>query len=187
MATRVKIQAGDEIVNQRTGQRMVFRTTAGDTGGRELIIECSNPPHRAGAPQEPLHTHPRQTKRFSVTEGKLTVEVDGKETVLSAGDEMTIAPHEVHRFWNAGEADVRYGQEFRPALRSAEFFVTLFALERDGKLNGKGMPSPLQLARTGERFQHEIMVTSPPPWLQRVVFTIVSPIARLLGYEAERA
>jgi len=43
MDDRIHIATGEEIVNVRTGQRMVFRTTADDSDGRELVIECWSP------------------------------------------------------------------------------------------------------------------------------------------------
>ena len=48
------------------------------------------------------------------------------------------------------------------------------------------MKAPLQLAASGARFRDEIMLTQPPPWVQRVVFAVLSPVARLLRYEAEK-
>lgn len=49
------VKAGDEIVNPRTGQRMVFLKTGTETGGELLQIDSYNPPN---APLEPEHVHP---------------------------------------------------------------------------------------------------------------------------------
>ena len=186
MAARTNAQAGNEISNPRTGQRMVFRKTGADSVGRELIIECWSPVHPAGEPHEPMHTHPKQEKTFRVVDGELTVLMGDHERTLREGEEMIVSAGVPHSFWNGSTANAHYWQEFRPALRSAEFFTTLFSLARDGKLDARGMPAPLQLAASGARFRDEIMVTQPPPWVQRVVFAVLSPVARLLGYEAEK-
>lgn len=185
MTYRLEVATGDEIINPRTGQRMVFRRTAADSSGEELIIECWSPPEPSPAAREPLHVHPEQTKVFRIIDGELTVFMDGQTRTLAAGEEIVVPPDAAHSFWNAGDRDVHYWQEFRPALRSAEFFTTLFALARDGKLNERGMPGILQVALTIPRFRREIRVVSPPVWMQRAV-SLLAPIARLTGHEAER-
>ena len=50
-------KAGDEIVNPRTGQRMVFLKTGSGTNGELVQIDTYNPP--TGVP-EPEHVHPYQ-------------------------------------------------------------------------------------------------------------------------------
>jgi hypothetical protein len=55
-------KAGDEIVNPRTGQRMVFLKT----GGELVQIDTYNPP--TGVP-EPKHVHPFQESGAEVLSG----------------------------------------------------------------------------------------------------------------------
>lgn len=186
MSGRIHIATGEEITNPRTGQRMAFRRTGGDSDGAELIIECWSPPPRPGEAPEPVHVHPRQQKTFRVIEGELAVSIRGEKRVLRAGDELVVASDAPHSFWNESASEVHYWQEFRPALRSAEFFATLFALARDGKLNERGMPGMLQTAASISHFRDEIMVVSPPPWVQRLAFALLAPLARATGHEAER-
>lgn len=164
---------------------MVFRKTGHESGGAELIIECWNAPLPPGEVPEPVHTHPKQEKIFRIIDGELMVRVHGVESVLHAGDELTIGPDDAHSFWNGSDREVHYWQEFRPALPIGEFFVTLFALARDGKLDERGMPSLLQVAASGSRFRNEIMASSPPPFVQRIAFAVLAPVARVLGHHAE--
>lgn len=183
----IVVKRGTEISNPRTGQRMIFSTTGAESAGQELVIDCWSPPQPPAEPPEPMHVHPEQEKRFRVIEGELTTLADGEQRVVRAGEELVIAPGVRHQFWNGGSVEAHYWQEFKPALRSAEFFVTLFSLARDGKLNARGIPSLLQLAASGSHFRHEIMVSSPPALLQRIAFVFLTPLAYLLGLEAERA
>ncbi len=60
--------------------------------------------------------------------------------------------------------------------------MNMFGLANDGKTNTKGMPNPLQLAILGKEFQDVVIFTSPPPAVQKVMFTVLAPVARLLGY-----
>jgi hypothetical protein len=50
-------KAGDELVNQVTGLRTVFRKTARDTGGELLRVDWIGSP---GWTTGPDHVHPRQ-------------------------------------------------------------------------------------------------------------------------------
>ena len=66
-----------------------------------------------------------------------------------------------------------------PVLRN------VFGLAQDGKLNEKGLPSLWQIAVTVPYFGDEIRLTNPPWALQRVLFGLLSPVGRMLGYRPE--
>lgn len=170
--------APEEIHNRRTGQRMRFVQTAADTDGALLQIETVNPPSDV---PEPEHVHPRQESRASVLSGTLCFLIDGVERRLAAGDSITIPAGTPHHFVNDGEDEAVAIQEFRPALRTQEMFVTLFDLAARGEVNERGMPSLLTLAQVGPRFADEIRVASPPWAVQRLAFALLAPIARLRG------
>jgi quercetin dioxygenase-like cupin family protein len=174
-------QTSQEIRNPRTGQTMRFRQTADDTEGALLQIESINPPTGVA---EPEHVHPNQESRAEVIAGTLRFVVEGRERRLGPGDAITIPAGTPHYFVNDGKDDAVSIQEFRPALRTADFFKTLFALADQGKLDERGMPSLLTLALLGPRFADEIRVLSPPWPVQRVAFALLAPIARLRGYPA---
>ena len=87
-----------------------------------------------------------------------------------------------HHFSNDGDEDAVAVQEFRPALRTRQFFETYFGLAERGELDDKGMPSLLRLAVLGPAFANEIRMTKPPWALQRLAYALLGPIARLRGY-----
>jgi len=175
-------KAGDEIVNPRTGQRMVFLETSSETGGELVQIDTYNPP--TGVP-EPEHVHPFQESGAEVISGSLRFRVGGEERSVKAGESITIPANTPHHFWNDGEEEAHFIGWFRPALKIDRFFETLFGLAQDGKLNDKGLPSLLQLAVSVPYFGDEIRLTSPPWAVQRVIFAVLAPIGRLLGYRAQ--
>jgi len=172
-------RTGEQIVNPRTGQQMIFRQTAGDTGGALLRIESVNPPH---GPAEPEHVHPAQESSTEVLAGALHFRVRGEVRLVRAGEKIVIPPNTPHHFWNEGEDDARAIQEFRPALRTELFFETLFALAQDGKLDERGMPSLLQMAVLVPAYGREIRPTSPPWLLLRALTWLLGPIALARGY-----
>jgi quercetin dioxygenase-like cupin family protein len=172
-------QVAREIHNPRTGQRMRFLRTASDTNGALLRIETVNPPT---AVAEPMHIHPRQESRVEIVAGTLRFVVDGEERRLGPGEAITIPAGVPHNFVNEGDEDAVAIQEFRPALRIAEFFEALFELARRGELDKHGKPSLLRLAVLGPAFADEIRVPSPPWPVQRATFALLAPIARARGY-----
>src|SRR5215216_5306414 len=175
-------KAGDEIVNPRTGQRMVFLETGQETGGQLLRIDSYNPP--TGVP-EPEHVHPFQESGAEVISGSLRFSVGGEERSVKAGESITIPANTPHHFWNDGEEEAHAVQWFRPALKIDRFFEMLFGLAQDGKLNDKGLPSLLQLAVGVPYFGDEIRLTNPPWALQRALFRVLAPVGRMLGYRPE--
>jgi quercetin dioxygenase-like cupin family protein len=179
---RVMARAGDEIVNPRTSQRMVFLKTGEVTNGELVQIDTYNPP--TGVP-EPEHVHPFQESGAEVISGSLRFRVGGEVRSVKAGESITIPANTPHHFWNDGEEEAHFIQWFRPALKIDRFFETLFGLAHDGKLNDKGLPSLLQLAVSVPYFGDEIRLTSPPWAVQRVIFGVLAPIGRLLGYRAQ--
>jgi mannose-6-phosphate isomerase-like protein (cupin superfamily) len=164
-----------EIRNPRTGQELKFVVSRPDL----LRIESLNPP---SAEREPVHVHPRQTSGCEVTSGSLVFEVDGRERRLTAGDSIVIPPDTRHRFWNDGAEAVSSVQFFEPALETAAFFETFFALAAADELDSKGMPRPLQLALLVPEFGDEIRPVSPPWPILRGLAFVLGPIARARGY-----
>jgi hypothetical protein len=108
--------------------------------------------------------------------------VKGKEHILRPGERILIPAGVPHCFWNEGPEDVQHVGTFSPALNIAEFFEFFFALARDGKLNKKGIPNILQTSVMGLTYKDAIRLTSPPWFLQLMLYRILAPIGRLVGY-----
>ena len=172
-------RAGQALENPATGERLVFRRTARETGGEALEYEIVFTPRGFGAQE---HLHPHQQERHEVIEGELGIVVAGRERRLGPGDVEVVPPGTPHRLFPVGDRPVRAVFESRPALRSAELAETLFGLGRDGKLNAKGNPNPLQLAVIGREFAQEGRATRPPAPIQRVLLAPLAALGRLLGY-----
>ncbi len=175
-------RAGDEIVNPRTGQRMVFLETGKGTDGQLVRIDTFNPP---SPPLEGKHVHPFQESGAEVLSGSLCFSVGGEQRSVKPGESITIPANTPHFFWNDGEQEAHAVQWFRPALKTDQFFETFFGLAQDDKLTAKGLPSLLQIAVMMPRFGDEIRLASPPWAMQKAVFGLLAPVGRMLGYRAE--
>ena len=174
------IRKGDEIRNARTGQRMKILRTWAETNGTQLEIECFSPPTLK---REHDHIHPFQENRFSLIKGQLRFSINGREHTASEGDVVSIPKNVPHHFWNPGLKEAHYIQEFFPALRIDSLFETFFALARDGKLNKKGAPNVFRLSLIMLAHQKELRLSSPNWRLQKILFSVLSPVARLMGYK----
>jgi quercetin dioxygenase-like cupin family protein len=172
----------DVIENRVTGERaVVLRGTeeVGDSG--KLAVQLSV---RAGGAVMGEHVHSQITERFRVIDGKLGVRVDGEESVLETGGDVTVRPGVVHDWWNAGEGEARVLVEIQPGRRFELMIVNAFGLANAGKTNSKGMPNLLQLAVFGREFRDVVEFVRPPRAIQRLLFGVLAPIGRMLGYRA---
>ena len=174
-------RAGD-VIEHVTGERFRFLKTARDTGGELLSIEVSVEPRGFAAAE---HVHPKQEERFEVLSGTLRYRVDGIEREAGAGEELVIPKGVPHVWENGGEEDLRMIIEFRPALRSEEFFESYFGLGQDGMTDPKtGLPNLIRMAILLQEFRDEIHLAKPPLLAQRIVFGTLALVGRLLGCQA---
>ena len=169
-----------EITNSK-GDRLVFLRTAADTQGELLEMEAHYRPH---SPMPPEHFHPQQHERFEIVRGEYRARIGGEERRYRAGDVFEIPPGVPHWMHNTSDEPGQLLWQIRPALRTEDMFHILFGLARDGKTKANGAPSLLQLAVILRAYRAEFVATSPPPAVQRIVFGLLAPIGRLLGYSA---
>jgi quercetin dioxygenase-like cupin family protein len=174
------IHAGDVIENPVTGERIVFHETSRETNGEAVLFETFVQPHGFVAA---AHVHPKQEERFEVVSGTLGLKIGGQEIVAGRGETLTVPAGTPHRFWNAGDDEVRFRCEVRPALQFERLLETMFALAAEGKTNKKGMPNPLRLAVIARAHFDVVRLPFPPALVQRIGLALGSPAGRLLGYQ----
>lgn len=173
------IHAGDVIENPVTGERIVFHQTSRETNGEAVVFETFVQPNGFVAA---AHVHPKQEERFEIVSGTLRLNVDGEEIVAGPGERITIRAGRPHRFSNAGDDEVRFRCEVRPALQFEQLLETMFALAADGKTNKKGMPNLLRLAVIARAHFDVVRLPFPPAPVQRLGLVLGAPVGRLVGY-----
>jgi quercetin dioxygenase-like cupin family protein len=173
------INPGDTLYNPVTRESMTFLTTARETGGESVLIELRAAPDAFVAA---AHVHPAQTETFEVLQGSLGLRV-GRETLeAAAGDSVVVLPGEAHKWWNAGEDELVFRCEIRPALQFEQLIETMFSLAADGKTNKNGMPNPFRLAVVAQAHLDTVVLPFPPVWLQKLALAAGAPLGRLLGF-----
>lgn len=172
--------AGQILENPVSGERIIFRKTAADTGGELLAFELFLTPdgHVPGA-----HVHPQQEERFEVLKGTMKFRRGLKLVFARAGDTVVVPPGVVHRFENAGEEPAHVLVEVRPALRMEQLLDTATALAREGRTNRKGLPEPLELALFVREFEREVRAPFPPAGIVRAMMTPLVWLAARRGLD----
>ena len=176
-------RAGDVYENPVTGERAIVRV--GEESGGELIVDLYVAPGGAVAGE---HVHPGIEEVLTVVRGSVGFRVGGREDVAGPGRRLVVVPGVAHYWWNAGDEEAHVVVELRGAKALLEGFEamisTVFGLAREGKTDAKGRPSVLQAALFASEFDDVIRFVEPPRAVQKVLFGILAPVARLLGYRA---
>lgn len=144
--------------------------------GDTLILEDMLAGGRGGPP---MHLHPSSSERFVVHSGVLTLRLAQEEIVLKAGESYTVDPGVVHSFHTRDSDDVRVTITITPAHDMEHFFRGMARAEREGR------HPLLQLAVMHQGLDDMgFYMAGPPVWAQKVMFTVLAPVARLMGYRA---
>src|SRR3954463_2493339 len=183
-ADRRPIEPGEVWENPVTRERAVIVELPWQNREGRGVAELTALP---GARVMGEHLHPALDERFSVLQGELTVVRDGRRSVLGAGESAHIEPGVWHDWWNDAQAHAVVRVEFTPGERFVHMIETMFGLAREGHVNAKGMPNPLQLALTAQEFSDVIVFRKPPRGGQRIVFAALAPIATPRGSRAPSA
>jgi mannose-6-phosphate isomerase-like protein (cupin superfamily) len=169
---------GQVFSNPITGEHAVILTDPSEHPDGVLVAHLTV---RPGGRVALEHTHPTINERFHILSGAIVVSVDGREQVLGPGERAEIPRGARHDWWQTGDQEAQALVEVTPGVRFVEVVGTMWGLARDGRTGGRPMPGPLQMAVTASAYADVMTPTSPPPWVQNIVFSALSPIGRLLG------
>ncbi|MFF7650899.1 cupin domain-containing protein [Streptomyces sp. NPDC007983] len=178
----VNVSPGEVYENPRCGERIVVRTPASESGGKRSVMDLYVEPGGFAAGE---HIHPISHERFTLVRGKLAVIQGGRKTVLDkVGQSILIQPGIEHRWWNpTGDKTYAICEVIGNGTRFEQMVMRqLFCLAQDGKTNAEGMPKLLQRAVTSLEFQDVLRFVKPSWKRQRILYEILAPVARRLGY-----
>jgi quercetin dioxygenase-like cupin family protein len=178
--------AGQVITNPISGERIVIRESAAQTGGRLLAFDLFLPP---GAHVPARHVHPVQEERFTVVAGRMRFRLGrfGRRTILAhPGDTVLVAAGTAHWFGNAGAGVAHARVEVRPALRMEELFESAAAMGRTRLFPGARLPRLSDLALFLLEFQRELAVPDVPAPLVRALLAPLAWLGRRRGRPGDR-
>jgi quercetin dioxygenase-like cupin family protein len=160
------------INNPLSGERIVIRQTADQSGGAVLVWDLYLAP---GGRVPSAHIHPSQEERFCVLDGRMRFRIGRHRTTVGPGDTIVVAAGTVHHFANAGPTTARLAVETRPALDMEAMLVASAALAQDQQARRRAWPRPVDLAQFMDEFRDEVR----SPHLSWLVGPLAEQVARL--------
>jgi quercetin dioxygenase-like cupin family protein len=176
--------AGQVLENPISGEKIIFRQTAADTGGELLAIELVLAP---GGAVPGAHVHPEQEERFEVVSGTMGFRLGLRKVIAQAGETVVVPRGTTHKFYNAGDEPAHVLVEVRPALAMEQLFETVVGLAQEGRCMRSGMPKPLDLALFVREFRREVRAPFPPPLAVRAALAPLAWLAQRRGRELQPA
>ena len=177
----MNMRAGDVIWNPLTGEKALFVETADETDGARMVADFAV--EQGGFVPGGEHVHDHCAEHVELQAGRVAFLIDGAMRTVIAGEQVTIAPGTWHRWWNAGDGEVRARVRIEPAMRFQEAILVLWGLCADGHTGAEGRPSPLLGALLATRYRDELRFRQPPDAVQRLVFPRLAALARRRGLE----
>ena len=170
---------GEVYDNPVAGERLVVRLGNQETGGERLLVDIYVRPGGAVAAE---HTHPTLDETITVLKGRVGVSIAGERSIAEPGRKLHVPRNTAHEWWNAGDEEAHILLEITPGARFELLVRNLFGLAQDGKTDSRGIPRLLQLALIAREFDDVARLTRPPRLVQKALFALLAPIARLKGY-----
>lgn len=162
-------------IDNGAGEELTFVRIGSDERGE--YIEARNSVSPGSGP--PMHAHHLQEEGLTVEQGTMGWQRQGEEEqVARAGESVTFAPGEVHRFWNAGDDQLICTGFVRPPDNLEYFLTKIYESTRE---NGGERPRLFDSAYLASRYRSEFGMADIPAPVERIVFPIVVGVGRLLG------
>lgn len=169
------MRAYPHIIENGAGEQLTFLRLVSDPAGDWLEGESLVQPG-AGPP---MHVHYLQEETFTVRQGRLGYQLlDQKPGYAGEGETIVFMPGQAHRFWNAGEGELRCTGFVKPAENLEYVLSAIFASQ---KQNGGKQPDLFDAAYLLRRYKSEFGMMAVPGFVQRFIFPVLIIIGKLLG------
>jgi mannose-6-phosphate isomerase-like protein (cupin superfamily) len=147
--------------------------------GETLRVEMWTDP---GGGVRAEHVHPVLEERYEVLEGEITFALDGESLRLGPGERAVVPPGVRHSFENTGDRPAHLVAEAEPAQELRESIEAGARLARTERFSASGAPKSLRALVEGAavalRYRDTVVLTSPPRFVQRLLFPPLARFAR---------
>ena len=146
-------------------------------------------PGGSGGGNALLHVHPKADEEFKVRSGRLHVCVAGVDHALGPGQTIIVPRGTAHSFANARDGDTELVIRFTPGQNHLRFFLAFATAAQTHPewFRPEGEPKLLGMALALHTYKDHLYLAGPPIWIQKMVFAVLSPLARMAGYRVPRS
>lgn len=178
-----KIKQGTSLTNRFNKETFIFHQgiEGVEADSFTVVLEAGG----SGGGNALEHIHPQAAEHFFVRRGAIVVSVDGVKHMIPEGEGITVPPGRPHYFQNAVDGTTELVIRFSPAGKQMKFFGNFAALcsERPEWFHPDGRPHLLLMALKLSAFSGCLYLAGKPIWLQKLVFGMLSTIAKMRGYK----
>lgn len=168
---------GQVFVSKTEGFRQTILKRDNGLVWSELVLE----PYAAGPPE---HIHTSFPENFIVAEGTLSLLVNGEKKLLRAGESLLVHPGTPHKPFNETDSRVVVKGPLTPEYGIPDWFSVFltqaYGFFDESESNSQPPQALLQMSRFSPKY--DSWLARPPVSLQKALFFVISPTARLLGY-----
>ena len=147
-----------------------------DGGGRLRVLSIFGP----GYDGPPEHYHEVSEESFEVRRGELTVDCDGRERAVGAGETATVPTGTRHSFRCTGDELTVVLTTIAPLGRIGYVLPTLGGIAHDSDVDAD---DPLQRALIAKRLEGDTVFTETESPLVGAATNLLAPLAKLRGYQ----
>jgi quercetin dioxygenase-like cupin family protein len=167
---------GEELIHPITGDRVKYL----EVGGETFRVDQIRMPGKFSIEG---HIHALQTESFELLSGKARYMANGKESTLRPGEKVSFPPGTPHvNPWNDGDEEMHIIQSVSPALDFDVLHETLIVGAGRGYVRTDGSTKLLPMCVILHHTQSKTYSAKLPRGLQQVLFVLLAPVGRLLGY-----
>ncbi len=148
-----------------------------------MWVELTLDPHAEGPPP---HVHTSFAEKFYVSEGTISLLVVEDVVLVRAGEETLVPPGTVHKPFNPNDVKSLVSgplnREYAITDKYRVFLVHAYSYFDESPNNNQPPRALLQMSRFSPTY--DSWLGGPPVSLQRVLFWVLGPIARTVGYRS---
>lgn len=186
MARRsLPIAEGERVTNACNGETFIFTQVEEVPEFAQFDVHLARGGMLTGTGMH--HVHPYADETFILREGSLVLSIDGFRRTLEPGDSFLVGRGVPHHFRNGHDGETLFTCRFTPGHQYLRFFLNMAlgtALHPE-RYDPRGEPPLILRALALHAYAGHGYSAALPIWLQRALFALLAPVARLKGYRLD--
>ena len=163
------------IIENCIGEKLVFKELQKEPDGDRLLVDNYVQPGHGPL----MHTHWLQDESLTVVTGQIGYQVQGQpEQFAGEGETVLFRRGVPHRFWNAGQDELRCKGWIKPANTIVFFLSSVYAAQNK---SGKAQPDQFDGAFLLTRYSSEYDLPEIPKFVKKIIIPLTYTIGKLLG------